>query len=217
MYCDPRMRIDPVRRIGVTMREVTDASSGEPRDALAQDWSRFLDAALPDAAWCPLPNVGDRVVEYIARWGIDAIILTGGDDVGECSARDRTERALTGHCIAAGFPMLGICRGLQRLWTDLGGQLREIAGHAGSPHTVDLHSEPGASATRMTVNSYHRYALDESRVPPLLTCIARASDGSIEAVRCTAPRLLGMMWHPERNGTSNAADVALIRWLFGHD
>lgn len=206
-----------VRRLGLGMREAIDPFTRETRDALARDWPRFLEIAFPEISWCPIPNIGNRVVGYIERWQLDAICLTGGDDIGEHTARDETERALLAHCFANGMPTLGVCRGAQRIWTALGGALKAIDGHAGTSHKVTLNAEIARTSASTAVNSFHHFGLDASSVPESLTCIACAEDGSIEAVLGEQPRVLGLMWHPERMPTPEAIDVQLIRWLFGHD
>lgn len=199
------------------MREAADPLTGERRDLLAQDWPRFLAAALPDIAWCPIPNIGTDAVDYASRWQIDAICLTGGDDVGEHTPRDKTEHALLQHCFAHGIPTLGICRGLQRIWVELGGTLGTISHHAGSAHEVTFSTNAAGVMGEAKVNSYHRFGLNDSLVPSPLSCIAHAPDGSIEAVLGEAPRVLGLMWHPERMAAPEPADLRLIRWLFSHD
>src|SRR5689334_2452359 len=102
------------RRIGVTMRvETHGATHHEHRDSLARDWAALLATALPEAAWLPVPNLGAVVVAFAERWELDAMLLTGGDDLGSRPERDATECALLAHCIARGLPVLGVCRGLQ--------------------------------------------------------------------------------------------------------
>jgi len=44
---------------------------------------------------------------------------------------------------------------------------------------------------------------------------ARAGDGSAEGVRFCNARMVGVMWHPEREPTANPTDISLIRNLFG--
>ncbi|HZP87695.1 MAG TPA: gamma-glutamyl-gamma-aminobutyrate hydrolase family protein [Burkholderiales bacterium] len=209
------MSLEPaVSRIGVTMREVQDQRTGEWRDALARDWSHFLSAALPEATWCPIPNLGETAVTLIERWDIRAICLTGGDDVGASPARDRTERALLQHCLDRGKPVLGVCRGLQLLWTQLGGALQEVEGHVNALHDIRYLDNPiGLSGTR-EVNSYHRWSL-RGHVERLVP-FAVAADGTIEAALARDERCLGVMWHPERGPEPHRHDVQLVRWLFGY-
>jgi gamma-glutamyl-gamma-aminobutyrate hydrolase PuuD len=66
------------------------------------------------------------------------------------------------------------------------------------------------------VNSYHRFSLreDAGDLREAVTVFARAEDGSAEGIRLCAGRAAGVMWHPEREATASAADIALVRGLF---
>ena len=43
-------------KIGITMRMSLDVETQEERDCLAGDWGRFMEAALPEVQWMPVPN-----------------------------------------------------------------------------------------------------------------------------------------------------------------
>ena len=74
------MRNDDLR-IGITMRVLQAEGYSEPRDALSQEWSGFLSAALPNAAWLALPNLGaGHIRAYCEMWSINRLILSGGED-----------------------------------------------------------------------------------------------------------------------------------------
>src|SRR5947207_15010571 len=107
-------------RVGLTMREVHPEGYDEPRDALARVWATFLQTALPDAVWLPVPNLGPAAApRFCDQWGINALILTGGEDIGVSPARDATERGLWRHFMRNDRPILGVCRGLQLMWTEV--------------------------------------------------------------------------------------------------
>jgi gamma-glutamyl-gamma-aminobutyrate hydrolase PuuD len=120
-----------MKRIGLTMRVVTAEGYTEERDALAWDWHRFLASAFPDACWLSIPNLGNRVDDYIREWRIDGLILTGGNDLGSAPLRDMTERALLGYALENSIPTFGVCRGLQVIQHHFGGAIRPCPG--GSP------------------------------------------------------------------------------------
>lgn len=206
-------------RIGVTMREVQAEGYFEPRDALARDWGRFLDAAIPDAAWLPLPNLGAPGVEaFCAKWRLNGLILTGGEDLGVAPVRDETERALLRYFLQRHQPVLGVCRGLQLLWSEMGGQLETKAGHRATRHALTLASLPEAGVEQrvVEVNSYHNYCLRPpgSSMLEHPSTFARAADGTIEGVAFRDGRVVGVMWHPEREPQPEPFDVALARKLF---
>jgi putative glutamine amidotransferase len=147
--------------------------------------------------------------------------------------RDETTLPLIPKAVAAGVPVLGICRGFQEMNVAFGGslwqKLHEVPGHFdhredneqaleaqyGPAHEVIL--EPGgllrrlAGADRVRVNSLHGQGVRE--LGPGLAIEARAPDGVIEAFRVLqAPRFaLALQWHPEWRVMDNPLSLALFR------
>jgi putative glutamine amidotransferase len=147
--------------------------------------------------------------------------------------RDATALSLIVAAIAAGKPVLAICRGFQELNVALGGTLHQrvhdIPGRldhrAKSDMPVDVQYGPAhavtvrpgtllarlAGAGEHTVNSLHHQGID--RLAPPLAVNAVAPDSQIEAVSMPdAPGfVLGVQWHPEWGWAGNA----LSRAIFG--
>ena len=114
---------------------------------------------------------------------------------------------------AAGKPVLGVCRGIQVINVAEGGSLHQhlpdVPGTGqhgqhdmrGAPlHPVRL--EPGSrlagafGSLEIKANSYHHQAVD--RVGANLKVVARAADGTVEAVEgTTGAPVLAVQWHPE--------------------
>ncbi|MFT3733893.1 MAG: gamma-glutamyl-gamma-aminobutyrate hydrolase family protein [Rhodocyclaceae bacterium] len=197
-------------RIGISMREANASGYDEPRDALARNWGVFLATVLPDAAWLPVPNLGAAGVQkFCEQWQLNALILSGGEDVGTSPLRDETERALLALATRHQWPVLGVCRGLQLMWLEYGGTLGKRDGHAGARH--------GMQGSPRELNSFHHNTLDESgwQAPATLRVFARAQDGSAEGVAFGQPcRWLGVMWHPEREATAHPDDMDMLQGLF---
>lgn len=164
-------------RIGITMRVGQAAGSGESRDCLAQDWARYMAALAPDVAWMPIPNLGAAVAEFIQHWQLDGFILSGGNDLGSCPIRDKTENTVIDHAVRNALPVFGVCRGMQLLQQRGGGALRrcEPKTHLAQKHTVHLRTD-------------------------LLECDGASDDGCVEAVRHRAAPIAAVQWHPERDG-----------------
>lgn len=223
-------RIEPlvsqVRRLGVTMRIVEAINYDEARDALAHDWGRFLRAALPEVAWMPIPNIGIDAVSAAQHWGLDGLIMSGGDNIGETAARDETELHLLNHAVQNGLPVFGVCRGLQMMQVFMQGSLTSCssARHVGKRHRIELSDRAvdyGLNSSVATVNSYHGLGITSDDLANGLEMLARSDDGFVEAAGCFGPgpkggfhRFLGVMWHPEREHEPVAEDVDLLRrWL----
>ena len=193
-------------RIGVTMRILEARGYYEPRDALAHDWSSFLRVALSNAAWLPLPNLGANSIRvYCEKWGINRLILTGGNDIGVSPIRDETEQDLLSWARENAVPVLGICRGMQVMAMWVGAELKPVAGHVRTRHQL-------AGEITGEVNSYHNDALAEC--PPGFTVLARSEDDEIEAIRHESLPWEGWMWHPEREENFHSRDIERLRALF---
>jgi len=146
--------------------------------------------------------------------------------------RDATTLPLIPRAIAAGLPVLAICRGFQEMNVAYGGtlhqRLHEIPGYLdhredestpldvqyGPAHEVLL--EPGgtlrkiAGRDRLQVNSLHWQGID--KLGKDLAVEARAPDGVIEAFRvASAPSFaVSVQWHPEWQFATNSFSRALF-------
>jgi gamma-glutamyl-gamma-aminobutyrate hydrolase PuuD len=205
-----------MKRIGLTMRVVTAEGYTEERDALAWDWHRFLASAFPDACWLSIPNLGNRVDDYIREWRIDGLILTGGNDLGSAPLRDMTERALLGYALENSIPTFGVCRGLQVIQHHFGGAIRPCPGeaHVSTRHSVRF-LQSGSGPTERVVNSFHAHGVRADEVADSLQALAVSEDGWVECVAHRARPIVGVQWHPERNAVPDQDDVLLMRRTLG--
>ncbi len=192
----------------------------------------------------PVPGVATAVAR------LDGLVLTGGGDLDPASygaarhpktarvhpERDQAELELLAAALAAGLPVLGICRGLQVLNVARGGTLCQHlppeSGHAPSPGTFGSHPVRLAPGTRLAtilgaanggatldVPTAHHQAID--RLGDGLIPSAWAEDGVIEAVELGPgaghhPFTLAVQWHPEA-GRDQRLMAALVTVAAGRD
>lgn len=169
----------------------------------------------------PSPGVTD----LLAR--IDGLVLSGGGDIDPARygadrdpatdpanpARDDAEIELAQRAIAAGLPLLAICRGLQVVNVALGGTLHQhlpaLVGHDGhSPeaHGYGSHKVSVAAGSQLAgilgrtdaaVPTHHHQAV--GRLGDGLVPTAWTDDATVEAVELDKPEsfMIAVQWHPE--------------------
>jgi gamma-glutamyl-gamma-aminobutyrate hydrolase PuuD len=193
------MTLDPQERVvGVSQRVDRVPGRNETRDALDQALVQWLAAAGCIAV--PVPNtLSDGSIVALADW-LDAvmpsmIVLSGGNDIGAFPQRDATEKYLLDWAARSRKPVLGICRGMQMMVVHCGGALVPVTGHVRVYHDLGDGGSPMGWPGR--INSYHDFGVVEA--PPSYTALARAADGTIEAIRHFDLPWEGWMWHPERD------------------
>ncbi len=210
------------KHIGITMREVYAQQPDEPCDTLSHNWHAYMKFALPEVNWTPIPNVGrEGAIDYVVRHGIDGLILSGGNDIGDNSRRDATEQALLEYFLQQELPIFGISRGMEQIQLHVGGKLTKIdcRVHVKTTHPIRAQNGPdgiGWSGIR-TVNSDHEYGIPFDELHPSLYSLATTNDNWVEAALMRDRQVGGLMWHPERESNFNLRDQSLIRWIFGYE
>ncbi|MGQ0442532.1 MAG: gamma-glutamyl-gamma-aminobutyrate hydrolase family protein [Methylophilaceae bacterium] len=211
--------------------------------------AKYVEAVMNAAGGIPLllPAIGDRqdIATILAL--VDGVLLTGSvsnvaperyqktlahADLALDTARDATTLPLISAVIAAGKPLLGICRGFQELNVAYGGTLYQEV-HAQS-HLMDHRAKNGslvlqygpAHAVKLAkggflqqllhtdeimVNSIHGQGIDQ--LGDDLSVEATAPDGLIEAIRVNNAKnfALAVQWHPEWKVTENAQYMAVFK------
>jgi gamma-glutamyl-gamma-aminobutyrate hydrolase PuuD len=212
-------------RVGISQRVDYVSERNEWRDALEQSWTIFFEHCGFELI--PIPNMLSDPGAYISRCGIDAIVLSGGGDIGtewktideksprlaspiSMVARDRDllESNLLELSIKNGMPIIGVCRGMQFMNLYHGGALIKVQGHVGQAHHVDILDE--SFPCDEMVNSFHDFGvpvrlLGEKLAPKVIT------NGLVEAFLHAEYPHLGIMWHPERCNEASSNDISLFR------
>ncbi|MFG2575396.1 gamma-glutamyl-gamma-aminobutyrate hydrolase family protein [Streptomyces sp. NPDC048481] len=195
---------------------------------LPAGYPRLVQRAGGLAAMLP-PDAPAHAAAAVAR--VDALVIAGGPDVDPvrygaqrdprtgppAPERDAWELALIDAALAAGLPLLGVCRGMQLLNVALGGTLTQhLDGHLEAVGVVGRHPVEPVPGTlyaalvpeRASVPAYHHQAVDGLGAG--LVASAHAADGTVEAVELPSSDgwVLGVQWHPEMG-----EDVRVMRAL----
>jgi len=206
--------------------------------------ARYAQAVLAGVGALPvlIPPLGEQMLGLLDD--LDGLLIPGSPsnvhpshyDGGDSETpdrhdleRDHTTLPLIRAAIAAGIPLLAICRGIQELNVALGGSLIQQVHE--QPDLLDHRGGRGPEVTRygpyhpvtltgslariigaatIEVNSVHGQAI--KRLGDGLVVEARAPDGTVEAVAMpSAPGwLLGVQWHPEWQFAANPHSVAIF-------
>tara|TARA_B100001057_G_C22866175_1_gene956560 strand:- start:435 stop:1058 length:624 start_codon:yes stop_codon:yes gene_type:complete len=143
----------------------------------------------------PVPNSLESNLElWLKCIEPQAIILSGGNDLGNYPERDASEMKLIEYARILRIPLLGICRGMQMLVKEAGSSLSKIDGHVATRHP--LIQKDDTLPLPKQVNSYHNWGVHQC--PENYSVLATANDGSIEAICHNNLPWEGWMWHPER-------------------
>jgi putative glutamine amidotransferase len=176
-----------------------------------------------------IPCVDDSLCDPFLSL-LDGLLLTGGEDLDPdfCTgttrqsgytyhpSRDAFELRLTKAALAAGMPVLGICRGCQVLYTATGNPLishipdvngglvahrKSLTETARHPVTLAGNGEVARAygETSIDVTSYHHQGLGEQQgAEHRWRVTARSEDTLPEAIELVGDAwTVGVLWHPE--------------------
>lgn len=189
--------------VAVSQRVDVLPERNETRDALDQRLAAFV--ASCGYMLVPVPNaLGGAIRDWLTVVQPAAVVLSGGNDIGQCAERDDTELALLAHAQERQLPVLGICRGMQMMAHWAGASLHSVSGHVRARHQL-------TGTISVEVNSYHGHSL--ATCPEGFEVLARSEDGEIEAIRHLSLPWEGWMWHPEREAVFASRDIERLKGL----
>lgn len=197
-----------MKLVGISPRLTT--QEGVDKEFVNSRYVKQLTLRGLNAVMINLDNPGVEEVLNLC----DGFLLTGGYDIdpkyfGEenngkskncIPALDKIDRQIAEHAYRTQKPLLGICRGHQAINVFLGGSLYQDIGDT-HRNVEDGHLVHTANnrllqfPPEISVNSYHHQAVN--RVAPDFEIVARAEDGTIEAIVHRYLPIIGIQWHPE--------------------
>jgi gamma-glutamyl-gamma-aminobutyrate hydrolase PuuD len=125
---------------------------------------------------------------------------------GNAPERDETESLLIKYSIENKIPLIGVCRGMQKILDYFGETLEKVTDHVGVEHSIFFKGQ------NRKVNSYHNWGVKE--ISSQFNVLAKSVDGCIESIEHKEHSILGVMWHPERNLEFENLDIDLFKsWL----
>lgn len=196
--------------------------------------------ALLEAVWAAggdpvtlLPGDSPEALDWDQRLaGFSGVLLAGGGDIDPARyggdteheavydvdpVQDEADLTLADYCLTHGVPTLAVCRGLHVVNVLRGGTL-VVDMPVNHRHVVqDIALEEGRDRlgiddSHVTISCYHHQAVD--RLGEGLQVVARAEDGTIEALVVEAPGwAVAVQWHPEDTWATDPRQVALLRRL----
>lgn len=140
------------------------------------------------------------------------------------SLRVRQEDSLIKLAIDNKIPIIGVCRGFQRINNYLSGSQSLIfeKTHVNTIHEISWSSTAPKylSTTTANVNSFHNYIINSEELSPELDAWAFSNNTVEMAVHSHLP-LVGIMWHPERFNNPNLSSHlmgfefinSILKWM----
>lgn len=203
------------KHFGISLRVEHFQKYNEKRDVISQDWMIFLKNA--NVFPILIPNTLSDIKSFLQEMDIDAFILSGGDNIGDDPERDKTENEIIRFAIDNKISILGVCRGMQVINKFFGGTMNTIndMSHVKKNHKLELINQKMSELIShpLTVNSFHNNIISKQNLGKDLEAFAiTKNDNTVEGYFHKEFPIIGVMWHPERENSSQTA-LELIRIL----
>ena len=161
-----------------------------------------------------VPNKKKLSIKKIKE--INLLIIPGGNDVSNVlktsNIRNNIEKNLIKICFKKKIPILGICRGAQLLNKSFGGKISKIKKHMRTRHNIFFTNREIIKKNFLNVNSFHNDGIKKNDLSKSFKVLASDKNKNIEMFISTNKKIIGTMWHPEREKSTQLLDT-LIKYL----
>ena len=203
-------------KIGISSRIINAENYDEKRDAISHDWPQLLEKIESNIIF--IPNTLTNIEDFLNDVGVNGLILSGGDNIGDDKERDDTEIKILNFAIKNKIPLLGVCRGMQVINKFFSGSIEKNnnLSHVGNSHVISLVNNNIISSLKknsLEVNSFHNNIITKSNLGKNIEAFAIAdNDKTIEGFFHTSLPIVGVMWHPERD--FNHENQLILKHIF---
>lgn len=190
---------------------------GEFRDSLDHRYSKLIDKV----GFRPIPLITldhKSFYDQISYFKLDGLLLSGGNDLAKYNnktsnkKRDYYEDRLIKLGIKKNIPIFGICRGFQKLNHFFGGTLKKINDHVKKSNLISINYLN--LNRKIMVKCYHNYGIPLSSLSKEFNKLALDKNSNVEAALHKKKKILGIMWHPERQKKITDYDIKILKNFF---
>jgi len=155
-----------------------------------------------------IPNKKKASIKILNK--INLLIIPGGNDVSNIlntsKIRNTIESNLINACSKKNIPILGICRGAQLLNKNFGGKIKKIKNHMRTRHNIFFIKNSFIKKNYLDVNSFHNDGIKKNDLAKKFNMLANDKDENIEMFISKDKKIIGTMWHPEREKSTKLLD-----------
>lgn len=154
----------------------------------------------------------------IKKLKLSGLILSGGNDLSSLkfnkanNFRDKKEKEILNYCIKKKIPVLGVCRGFQFIAFLNNSNLKKCKKHVRTKHKITLKKSKFTKDKILEVNSYHNYCIQN--LSTKFNVVAKNQDKTIEIAEHNNNKIIGIMFHPERQNISQRKIDNLVKNFF---
>lgn len=199
-------------KIAISQRVDYIEDRNEHRDSLDQRLIQFVDSLnlIPLLIPNSLVNSEDRLEDWLNSIKPNGILISGGNNIGDFSSRDKTEKKIYQWAIQRSISLFGICRGMQIICQINGVNLKHVSNHVSVKHKINLSNQKQL----ITRKSFHDFAIKDC--PNDFKITHYTSDGVIEGIEHNSKSIKAIMWHPEREDFFCEYDKEMIKDFYEH-